>query len=252
MGCYELGGETVCPSQDAVCGEQNGTFKCVEPQEEGCGYFNGEKICYDTEGDKVTDDSPDHPDNGGNLDGDETNDITDPRPEEQGGNPNNQPGNTTGEGGGATEGTAKEGVKQQKIANQKLDGIGDGIGDLESAIDAAVDASRGDGTAIENGIESDLDSAGDGALESLDEYQDTLTDAAPMSTSDLSGVSDEVSGLFGNGQCSPLSFGIGDLAYTLSCDDMSYIRDMLGWLLYALTVLRLFQIVRRPAAGKEA
>lgn len=251
-GCIVIDGQLNCPTDEAVCGEQNGAFNCVEPELEGCGLFNGERICYDPDGNKVPSDSPDHPDNGGNLDGDNANDVTDPRPGDEGGNPNNQPGDETGEGDFATEGTAREILKQQKRTNSKLDGIDDGLSDIESSIDEGLDANRGDGEGVKNRIKSDMEGAGDSALSPYDDFIEGLSEPAPMTEDDLSGVTDKVSSLFGDGQCSPLSFGIGELAYTITCDDMAYIRDMLGWLVYAFTVLRLFQIVRRPAAGREA
>jgi len=249
MGCYEVNGKTECPSQNAVCGIQNGTFNCVEPMEEGCGEFNGQKICYDSNGDKVTDESPDHPDNGGNLDGDDTNDMTDPRPESEGGDSNKQPGDTTGQGEGATEGTAKEGVKQQKITNKKLDGIEGGLTDIESAVDSAVDASRGDGNAIENGITSALDGAGDAAVSDLDGHISGIDSPAPMTGDDLGVIEDTVTNLFaGSMQCNDLVFGTDKISYTITCADMSVIRDLLAWLLYAFTILRLFDVVMRPQA----
>lgn len=89
-GCYIADGKTICPTPDMVCGTKNGTFSCVAPEAEGCGYFNGEKVCFAPDGEKVDNTSPDHPDNGGNLDGDETNDMIDSRPPSEGGDPDNQ------------------------------------------------------------------------------------------------------------------------------------------------------------------
>ena len=111
--CYEVDGKTVCPEPDNVCGIKNGVFSCVDPVVEGCGSFNGEQVCFTPQGDKVQPESPDHPKNGGNLDGDDTNDVTDSRPPDQGGDPSNQPDSGTTTDGGASE-------KQQKLGNKEL------------------------------------------------------------------------------------------------------------------------------------
>ena len=67
-----------------------------------------------------------------------------------------------------------------------------------------------------------------------------------MDSSDLTGLKDPVSDLFAGSGCSDLSFGHAGLSFNLTCADMEPIRDVLGWILYAFTVIRLFQIVRRP------
>ena len=125
--CYEVDGKTVCPEPDNVCGIKNGVFTCVDPVVEGCGSFNGEQVCFTPQGDKVEPESPDHPKNGGNLDGDDTNDVTDSRPPDQGGDPSDQP-----DSGTTTDGSASE--KQQKLGNKELSEINKGIDGLSSDI----------------------------------------------------------------------------------------------------------------------
>lgn len=65
-----------CYSSDAECVYLNGKFSCLEPKEDGenCGYFDDEYVCVDFNGSLIPSDSPDHPQNGGNADGDITND----------------------------------------------------------------------------------------------------------------------------------------------------------------------------------
>jgi len=256
---------------DEICEEVNGAFGCTHPEEEGCDYRNGEQVCYYPDGTQVPSDSPDHPDNGGNMDGRDNNDPLDPRTPEEGGDPNNQPGDSTGEGGGATEGTAREGVRQQKLTNQKLDsvnknldqvedglgGLGKGIGtlnrtteDIREAVDAAVDATRGDPTALENGVTNAISESGDTAVDQYDQLIDGMSEEGPMEASDLMPMAEKVNDVFWTGgACTDISFGTQQHMFTLTCSDIQPIRDMLGWVLYAFTVIRLFQIVKRPVPG---
>ncbi|SFJ82418.1 hypothetical protein SAMN05216429_106129 [Marinobacter persicus] len=247
--CVTIDGISTCPSEGAICDELNGDLGCIDPAEEGCAYRNGKKECYDIFGQYIEHDSPDHPNNGGNMDGDTSNDMTDPRPEGEGGDPNNQPGDSTGEGGEATEGTAKESLEQQKIGNEKLDGIEESTGNIDEAIEAALDASRGDGTALKNGIDDAISNAGDSAVGDLDEHIDGIDSPAPMNEGDLGAIENNVTNLFaGSMQCRDLVFGTDEISYTITCNDMSMIRDMLGFLLYGFTVIRLFNVALRPAA----
>lgn len=235
-GCYVADGKEICPTPDMVCGVKNGTFSCVAPEQEGCGYFNGERVCFTPDGDKVEPDSPDHPDNGGNLDGDDTNDPTDPRTPEEGGNPDNQPIDTTGQGEGATEGTAKE---QLKALRQ-----------LRDDITNQNKANTGNGAALEQGISSGIGSAGDAAAGVLDGHITDIDSPSPMEGEDLSTIGGAVTGIFGApAQCQDIVFGVDELSYTITCADGEKIRDLLGFLLYVFTIIRLFNVATRPAAA---
>ncbi len=249
MGCYEVNGKTECPSQNAVCGVQNGTFNCVEPEEEGCGFFNGEKICYTPDGEKVTEDSPDHPDNGGNLDGDPTNDATDPRPENEGGDPNNQPGDSTGQGDGATEGTAQEQLDELRQIDNKLDGVGDDLGGIDSSLDNLENANKGDPNAVRQGVREMIDTSGDAAVGQLDGLVESIEEPAPMQADDLNKFSQGLTDVLGaQPQCQDMRLGTSQLGFTISCADTAIIRDFIGFVIYALTFWRLFQIVTRKPA----
>lgn len=235
-------GETVEVDDNSICGVQNGTFGCVDFTEEGCGQFNGKKVCYTPDGEKVESDSPDHPDNGGNLDGDPTNDVNDPRPESEGGDPNNQPGDTTGEGDGATEGTAREQLGELRQIDDKLKGIGDSLDNLE-------EANEGNGQQIQQEVEQGMDEAGDAAVGELDELIDDVDQPGPMKADDLGRFSGGLTDVLGaQSQCEDLTLGKGDLSLTLSCSDTAVIRDVLGFIVYLLTFWRLFQIVTRKPA----
>ena len=254
-------------SPDDVCDEVNGAFGCTNPKVEGCDYRNGQYVCYAPDGSYVPNDSPDHPDNGGNLDGNDSNDPNDPRPVTEGGDPNNQVDDTTGQGANATEGTAQEQLEQLGQLNKNareqnknleeigsgLNSLGTGIGTLnqttskiEEQVSAAVDATRGDPSALKQGIRDAIGESGDQAITEYDDHITGIGEPGPMDSSDLSGVKNPVSNLFEGSGCSDLSFGHAGLAFDITCADMQPIRDALGWVLYAFTVIRLFHIVRRP------
>ena len=98
--CVQDGNRTVCPPDDWAdnledplnrpdgCGWYNGRFVCV-PQNQGCVGVNGDVYCMDDAG-TIDPDSPDHYLNGGNADGDPTNDLLDSRTVEEGGDPDRQ------------------------------------------------------------------------------------------------------------------------------------------------------------------
>lgn len=233
--CYDVNGKQVCSTPNSVCGFKNGAYECISPVAEGCGYFNGEMVCFTPDGQKVDQDSPDHPQNGGNLDGDDTNDPTDARTPEEGGNPDRQPIDTTGQGEGATEGTAKE---QLKALRQLRDDVRN-----------QNKANEGNGAALEQGISSGIGSAGDSVTGQLDDHINGIDTTAPMTADDLSDIESTVSNLFGvSTQCTDIVFGTDELFYTITCQQMDKIRDLLGFLLYGFTVIRLFQIAVRPAS----
>lgn len=261
--CYNINGQQACALENSVCGWSNGTYGCVQPELEGCGYFNGERICFTPDGEKVDKDSPDHPDNGGNLDGDDTNDPKDSRPPEDGGNENNQPGIPEGL---ASEKTSQGMLNELKNIGKTLKDIknapgvqspggstggGSTPGEGDSEIDFSPIIDETSTSEALNNAKSEMDTASDSAISELDTVADGIGDAGPMSTNDMSGVTSGVLGIFGGGQCSELILGTQDLNLTISCSDIQKIKDLLGFILYAFTAWRLFEIVtRQPASAK--
>ena len=64
--------------QDYNCGTFNGEVVCIQKSEQTrCSLVNGERLCVYPEGEAIDIGSVDHPDNGGNGDGDSSNDILD-------------------------------------------------------------------------------------------------------------------------------------------------------------------------------
>ena len=232
-GCYVADGKTICPTPDMVCGTKNGTFSCVAPEQEGCGYFNGERVCFTPDGEKVEDTSPDHPDNGGNLDGDETNDMIDSRPPAEGGDPDNQidsPIAPTEPGDEATEKTARDQLKELKKINDALDEMGKG------------EPLKGDeaSSKIDDAIPGLLDNTG----------IDGLTDGLgtnPFGSGDLGTLPGIADGLMPQGTCIAYSQDIiGFGTFQITCDDTALLRTILSWLFYVITAIYLFQLATTP------
>lgn len=216
-----------------VCGTKNGTFSCVAPEAEGCGYFNGEKVCFAPDGEKVDNTSPDHPDNGGNLDGDETNDMIDSRPPSEGGDPDNQidsPIAPTEPGDEATEKTARDQLKELKKINDALDEMGKG------------EPLKGDeaSSKIDDAIPGLLDNTG------IDGLTDGLG-SNPFGSGDLGTLPGIADGLMPQGTCIAYSQDIiGFGTFQITCDDTALLRTILSWLFYVITAIYLFQLATTP------
>ncbi|WP_155903091.1 hypothetical protein [Marinobacter gelidimuriae] len=242
--CYEVDGKTVCPEPDNVCGTKNGAFSCVDPVVEGCGSFNGEQVCFTPDGDKVEPESPDHPKNGGNLDGDDTNDVIDSRPPDQGGDPSNQ-----ADSGTTTDGSSSE--KQQKLGNKELSEINKGIDGLSGDIKNLEASLTAEGSKTPGDYESDISEAGDAAIAGtgVDELMETMSDN-PMSgtkaDSNLELIGDNLLGIIPKGSCAPVGMSYGLASFEITCDDTAVIRDLLGFLFYAYTLIFMFNIVTQP------
>jgi len=79
----QLLGEELLVAQtqpDTACSGQYGAFNCIDHSRgnSGCGSFNGEIVCYTLNGDPIDTLDPDNPLNGGNRDGNSTNDPLKP------------------------------------------------------------------------------------------------------------------------------------------------------------------------------
>jgi hypothetical protein len=254
--CYEVDGKKYCPESDNVCGVKNGTFECVDKEEEGCGQFNGEQVCFTKEGDKVEPDSPDHPDNGGNLDGDDSNDVNDPRDPLDGGNPDNQTDSGTN-----TEGKASE--KGQKLANKSLSEINKGVGGISDELKKLPGKLSGELTEENTKTPADfgaeLDAAGNSSLDGsgLDDVVSDLEDQAEgnglsMGAGMLTAITGDALGLIPTGGCTDLGYSPHPgVNFSIGCEKTKKIRDFLSWVLYMFTVWTLFEIVTSPATRQK-
>ena len=160
-GCGTFNGKQGCFEEESGCGTFNGTWGCYPTDKDtrNCGYANGEQVCFDPSNptQQIPQDSPDHPANGGNADG----------------NPNNDPkapGDTSTGAQDGNQGATNEGLEQLgddlggKIDKTNsllgsikglLDGIGDQLGELlDGLFGEDYDGSGdGDGEAIGNEAE---------------------------------------------------------------------------------------------------
>ncbi len=115
--CGTRDGNPYCYGETDKCGELNGQFICLPNGSRSCTYTNGEYACVDSKTDtKIPNTSADHPDNGGNADGNPNNDAQAPD--------NVVPGGPQGTNGGATN----KGLQDLKDALAgRLDAIGDAL-----------------------------------------------------------------------------------------------------------------------------
>lgn len=196
-GCYTVNGLLMCPDDpdnNKICGEKNGTIQCVVNNDDpgGCGNFNGEYVCVADSGDVIPPNSPDHPQNGGNADGNENNDPTDPRTPEEGGNPDRQPGTPLAD---LPNGVASE-FTLGKI-NSQLSGIGKTLKDIAGKVGTGSGGS--DGSGEEPTEETPLTFTGEGVDWSLlndgqAEYQQVMDDYKAT----IASIRAEVSGVLGS------------------------------------------------------
>lgn len=123
--CGTRDGQAYCFNETDACGEFNGQMMCI-PSSGGrtCSYAAGEYTCVDkTTGKVISSTSSDHPSNGGNGDGNDTNDAQ-------------APGAVVTAGGGSAQGS-DQGATNKAIADlqgaltDRLDGISDLLGEGE-------------------------------------------------------------------------------------------------------------------------
>lgn len=235
--CTIVNGFEYCPNPNEVCGIKNGAYSCADPATDGCGLFNGEKICFTENGDKVTDDSPDHPDNGGNLDGNPENDIMDSRDPVDGGDPTNQPDSApaTDDANRASEDTARKSLGELRKLNSELRR---NTSEIITGFDSMSEEAPADG---DNFTEPDT--------QALDDHQASIgTDDMDDNLAD--GVGNTVTGLIPQGTCGDLGFQFNGFNFSLPCDKTQKIRDILSWALYVLTVWFLFDVITTPHTRK--
>jgi hypothetical protein len=243
-GCTLVNGFEYCPDPAEICGIKNGAFNCLHPEQEGCGYFNGERVCFDPNGNKVDSNSPDHPDNGGNLDGNPNNDVMDNRTPEEGGDPNKQPGYIppTGEGEGASEKTARDNLNENRKTADNTKRAADSLDEIKDILNQEKLANQ---DSITGGIDQAADDfiAGTGVDEHIQGIGEGEFDGDMVG-----GAGDSVTGaLPGTGSCTDI---IAELwpgrVFKITCSDTARMRDLLSWVFYISTVWYLFNLVTNP------
>ena len=148
--CGTRGGNPFCFGEGDSCGEVNGQHICFPNSARKCSYADGSYECIDQKtGKKISYDSPDHPKNGGNADGNTNNDE-----QKQG---------QVVVGGGA-QGSDKG------VTNKAISDLQEGLGDkLEAIKDALTETTEGAG----NGLES----PGERGSLDADEWDEKIEDA---------------------------------------------------------------------------
>ncbi|MDT4821318.1 hypothetical protein FQZ97_544910 [compost metagenome] len=270
-GTVEYGGKTFtgCFQENPGCGVYQGTYQCIDADKpnRNCVYFNGKQTCFDPNDPTkvIADTSSDHPANGGNADGDDTND---PRP--SGGT------GTSVQGGGS--GATNEAISDlgEKLG-PKIDKTNSLLTDIRGKFEELNEGllggefSEGDlgdeagaGQAGENAAGA-LGEALEGKAEEIQEGRDAeaeaFLDALPGTVGDWFGVSGEKVGLDGvlDGVL-PTALGCADYRieftinnpinskpYTVRLDlpvcELTRLKPLLEWVIWIVTVVGLWKIL---------
>jgi len=236
--CYMVDGVKQCFKENSICGVKNGTMQCVSQNEDTCSSHNGELVCFKPSGDPelIDPDSADHPDNGGNADGDDTNDIADGRTVAEGGDADNQSTDNK-----LTSLDKKKSLMDaQYMVNEQLKkgmwvGLPSGTGiqdDVATSSDLVTDFFSQQGQSIVDGVVS----GGDGFSQA----------------SGVESKGDFVAGTVTiGGSCNTLPITIPTYGVVyVDCFYLDKTREFLSYLFYVLTVITLFYILVTPLESK--
>jgi hypothetical protein len=240
---------------DKVCGYVDTEFKCVNKDQ--CQFVNGNTVCIDDVGNYVGTDNPDNPMNGGNLDGDKSNDIV---------GPNEQINSPLL--------TDDQLINNNNVAQQLTDDLSPLLNNIDNSVKTngeKIDGSNVLLTAIASGI-SDLNSSGG----SIGNNGDIIEDSNPNSPDqyvsgnefdsidfdsyigdpeatmglgntfgDTFDLDSQLNNLLPNvSGCSDLRIQVkGITMLNLSCESMSSIRALLSWIVYFMLVLHIFRTI---------
>ena len=186
--CGTRDGNPYCYGETDTCGELNGQFVCLPNGSRKCTYVNGSYECVDDKtGEKVSYDSPDHPYNGGNADGNPNNDEQAPG------------GVIPGEG---AQGTAK-GATNKSITDLQAA--------VEKGFDSVTDLLSGDGPSTNSSLEAPAEK-GTYDLQEWDEKLEGAKADLKVAMDDFKGLLNGVNNWFINGSggglpCIPHAFG---------------------------------------------
>lgn len=280
-GCGTVNGKEGCFQEKPGCGYFNGTYQCVDADKpkNNCGYFNGKLTCMDPKDPTKTIDpnSPDHPNNGGNADGNENNDPK-------------APGDTNGSPQGSDEGATNEAIG--KLGDELGDKIGEGndlLGDIKGILEGIAEgiegltegllgdeydgSGDGDGDGTE-GAGSDLGNELAGMLG--DQMGDAREEQLVADELSLDKIVDDVDGdkWFGdNSQVAglldlakdllPAHTGCADVAISFNLDrystrlilpvcDLTRLKPLLEWIIYVVTAIGLWKIAYSTLRMEDA
>lgn len=262
-GCGSVNGVQGCFKEEPGCGYFNGTYRCVENDKpnRNCGYFDGKQTCFDPKDPTkvIPESSSDHPKNGGNADGDDTND---PRPSKgDGSNPQ-----------GADQGATNEAIEElgetlgPKIdkTNDLLDGISGQLGELLDGLfgedydgkGTGSDEQAGeDGKGAGEGLAGLIDQKGTALLEGRDQEAQQYLDQLPGiverswfgSEGEKVGLNNVLDKLLPSAAgCAnyTIAFALGKHAapIVIPVCELTRIKPLLEWLIWMLTFVGLWKI----------
>lgn len=280
-GCGTVNGKEGCFQEKPGCGYFNGTYQCVDTDKpkNNCGYFNGKRTCMDPNDPTkvIPETSPDHPNNGGNADGNENNDPK-------------APGDTSDSPQGSDEGATNEAIG--KLGEELGDKIGEGndlLGDIKGILEGIAEgiegltegllgdeydgSGDGDGDGTE-GAGSDLGNELAGMLG--DQMGDAQEEQLVADELSLDEIADRVGGdqWFGdNSQVAslldfakdllPSHTGCADVAYAFNLGsynsriilpvcDLSRLKTLLEWIIYVVTAIGLWKIAYSTLRMEDA
>lgn len=280
-GCGTVNGKEGCFQEKPGCGYFNGTYQCVDADKpkNNCGYFNGKRTCMDPNDPTkvIPETSPDHPNNGGNADGNENNDPK-------------APGDTSESPQGSDEGATNEAIG--KLGDELGDKIGEGndlLGDIKGILEGIAEgiegltegllgdeydgSGDGDGDGTE-GAGSDLgnelagmlgDQMGDAQEEQLVADELSLDQIVDEVDSDQwFGDNSQVAGLLDFAKdLLPAATNCNDVAVTFNLDrystrvilpvcDLAPIKPLLEWIIYVVTAIGLWKIAYSTLRMEDA
>ena len=231
MCSTDSSGDSYCVEDGGLCiSDESGSMTCYDDVDGGsdCITYMGETTCFNDDGEAIDEDDPDNPENGGNADGDSTNDLLDPDDE-------------------TDELTDQE--YDEKIADRIADGVGDY---LETYLDGSVDDS--DLENITDLLSDALPTDDDGVFITQEEQAEEQIDSLEDFTN-LYDASDDVDVLesavtdalgFSDPSCSKYSVtffsgtALGAFELEFECSYLDEYSDLAEWVLWLCFVFYAF------------
>lgn len=283
--CVTENGKEKCYSPDKNCGTVNGELVCTDKEKPNrqCGYANGQDVCFDPSDPTkiIPPDSPDHPKNGGNADGNQNNDPMEPgttpvtKPQSSDSAATNKSINDLGD---------KLGSKIDKSnsllggISGKLDQIISGIGSIGGGGGGGNGSGQdpdGAGDSGEDGDGSGSDgtdigalgaSVGDAIAEKIEsETDDALAEYDAELSDEMDKIPDAVQDWFGeqgdkvdrnnildqiipkSSSCRDYTIGFSAGGYSFSVDipfcELTRAKTILEWVLWAWTAIALWKVL---------
>lgn len=240
-------------SSESVCGFVGDTYTCVNKGV--CEYVNGSTVCVDESGEYVGTDSPDNPQNGGNLDGDVTNDVMAP------GSMPDSPVTSTSQVA-ANKQSASEIASALKPSldaiagkidgtNARLDGVNSTLDDIYSTLNNGPSGSN-----LPNSNDYTQDSAVTGFFSDLEEAIGNAEQPGQYGSSMMGDAGNGLLAAAGipiSNNCEDLEFPIyKDWGVSFSCSLMSKSQSILAWVFWIYTVYSVISIAFSTVSNRES